>query len=36
MYEILAQPAHAWLWLCAKACGGEYKHETHIEHHDGA
>lgn len=25
IYEILATPAHAWLWLCAKICGFEFE-----------
>ena len=26
MFEILALPAHLWLWICAKLCGGTFEH----------
>ena len=26
MFEILAGPAHVWLWVCAKLCGGTVIH----------
>ena len=26
MFEILAGPAHVWLWCCAKLCGGTFTH----------
>ena len=26
MFEILAGPAHVWLWICAKLCGGTFEH----------
>ena len=25
MFEILAGPAHVWLWICAKLCGGTFE-----------
>ena len=25
IYEFLATPAHAWLWLCAKIIGGSFE-----------
>ena len=25
IYEFLALPAHAWLWLCARCVGGQFK-----------
>lgn len=24
LYEFLATPAHAWLWLVARICGGRF------------
>lgn len=24
IYEFLATPAHAWLWICARLVGGEF------------
>ena len=24
IFEFIAMPAHAWLWLCAKLVGGEF------------
>jgi hypothetical protein len=24
LYEVLASPAHIWLWCCAKLCGGSF------------
>ena len=24
LYEFLAAPAHIWLWVCAKICGGTF------------
>ena len=26
MFEILAGPAHVWLWICATLCGGTFEH----------
>lgn len=25
LYEFLAAPAHIWLWLCARICGGRFE-----------
>ena len=25
VYEFLATPAHAWLWLCARLVGGKFE-----------
>ena len=26
MFEVLAGPAHVWLWICARLCGGTFHH----------
>ena len=26
MFEIIAGPAHVWLWICAWLCGGTFSH----------
>lgn len=26
MFEILAGPAHLWLWIVARLCGGSFEH----------
>ena len=26
MFVILAGPAHVWLWICARLCGGTFSH----------
>ena len=25
LYELLAVPAHLWLWACARLCGGHFE-----------
>ena len=25
-FEIIDGPAHVWLWICAKMCGGTFEH----------
>ena len=26
MFEIIAGPAHVWIWICAKLCGVSVEH----------
>ena len=32
MFELLAGPAHVWLWVCAKLCGGTFTHGPGDDH----
>ena len=26
MFDVLAAPAHAWLWICARLCGSTFEY----------